>query len=112
AGTTGGPRGAIERFGDQVEGSSFNLSVVLRLSKYIRPYWLRLVIAFLAMIVSSILTLVIPYLVKVAIDGPIAQGDSARLNQIALIMLTALMALYIVSTAQRYLLSWVGQRVL
>ena len=85
----GGPRGAIESFGEKVEGRSFDLRIVLRLLKYVRPYWLKMVVAFVMMIASSILTLLAPYLLKLAIDQPIAQGDLDGLNEIALIMLAA-----------------------
>jgi ABC-type multidrug transport system fused ATPase/permease subunit len=111
-GGMGGPRGMIDRFGDKVEGSSFNLRVVVRLLRYIRPYWWKMVIAFLAMIIASALTLVMPLLVKTAIDQPIADGDAEGLNQIALVMMAAFVGLLIASIVQRYLLSWVGQRVL
>jgi ABC-type multidrug transport system fused ATPase/permease subunit len=112
SGGMGGPRGNIQRFGDKVEGKAFSPRVILRLIRYVRPYTWQMVIAFLAMIGSSALTLTIPFLVKVAIDGPIADGNLAELNEIALLMLGALSALYITSSVQRYLLSWVGQRVL
>ncbi len=111
-GGMGGPRSMIHRFGDKVEGSSFNLQVVLRLLKYVRPYWWKMVIAFGAMISASALTLILPLLVRTAIDGPIAEGDRDRLNQIALAMLVAYVGLLVSSIVQRYLLSWVGQRVL
>ncbi len=113
AGTNmGGPRGAIEGFGEKVEGRSFDLRIVTRLLRYIRPYWLKMMIAFIAMIISSILTLITPYLLKLAIDQPIANGDIDELNKIALIMLAAFIGIYVSSSIQSYLLSWVGQRVL
>ena len=105
-GGMGGPRGMIGRFGDKVEGKTFDPSIVLRLLRYVRPYWWQMIVAFIAMIVVSVLTLVIPYLVKVAIDQPIAQGDQDGLNQIALLMLAAFAGLFVASMVQRYLLSW------
>lgn len=107
-----GPRGAIERFGDKVDGKSFDLRIVLRLLTYLLPYRSRILIAFVAMNVSSALTLFTPYLLKEAIDGPIARGNSDDLDRIALLMVIAITVLYISSSLQRYLLSWVGQRVL
>ena len=68
--------------------------------------------AFLAMLIVSGLTLVTPFLVKEAIDGPIASGDIAGLNQLVILMFAAFVGLYLASMAQRYLLSWVGQKVL
>ena len=74
-----GPRGAMDRFGEKVEGRTFNLRVILRLLAYLRPYWRRMAVALLLMLIATVLTLVTPSLVKVAIDQPIAQGRSALL---------------------------------
>ena len=109
---TGGPGGTLAQYADQVEGRSFNLRVLWHLLVFLRPYALRMVGAFAAMLAASALTLAAPFLVKVAIDGPIAQGDVEGLNRIALAMLLAFVGLYLASMAQRYLLSWVGQKVL
>ncbi len=68
--------------------------------------------AFLAMLAVTGLTLFTPYLVKEAIDGPITSGDIAALNEIVLLMLLAFAGLCLASMAQRFLLSWVGQKVL
>ncbi len=114
-GTTGprmGPRGALDRFGDKVEGRAFNPRVVLRLLAYLHPYWRRMTVAFVLMLIASALTLATPYLIKVAIDQPIAQGDLAGLSRIALLTAAAFVGLYVASAGQQYLLSWVGQRVL
>ena len=79
---------------------------------FVRPYALRMIGAFLAMLAVTGLTLVAPFLVKEAIDGPITNGDIPALNEIVLLMLLAFVGLYLASMAQRYLLSWVGQKVL
>ena len=109
---TGGPRGTMESYADKVEGRSFNLRVLRYLLIFVRPYTLQMIGAFVAMLVKSALTLVTPFLVKVAIDGPIASRDLNGLNEIALIMFGAFVGLYLSSMIERYLLSWVGQRVL
>jgi ABC-type multidrug transport system fused ATPase/permease subunit len=102
----------MERFGDKVEGRAFEPRVVLRLLAYLRPYWRRMAAAFGLMLVASALTLATPYLVKLAIDQPIAQGDAEGLARIALLMAAAFVGLYLASSGKEYLLSWVGQRVL
>lgn len=107
-----GPRGVIESFGDKVEGRAFDLHVVFRLLTYLRPYWQRMIAAFVLMLIASALTLLAPYLVKVAIDRPIAQGNVAGLSRIALLTAITFVGLYLASAGQNYLLSWVGQRVL
>ena len=107
-----GPRGAIQNFGDSEEGRAFDRRIVLRLLVFLRPHWVRMAVAFVLMLVASALTLAAPYLIKVAIDGPIAEGDAAGLARIALLLAAAFGALYVASFGQQYLLSWVGQRVL
>ena len=83
-----------------------------QLFAFVRPYAWRMAGAFVAMLLASGLTLATPFLVKVAIDGPIAAGDIAALDEVALLLLGTFGGLYLASMAQRYLLSWVGQRVL
>ena len=109
---TGSPRGTLDAYADKVEGRSFNLRVVWHMLVFVRPYALYMLGAFIAMLAASGLTLLAPFLVKVAIDGPILAGDLDALNEIVLALLAAFVGLYLASMAQRYLLSWVGQRVL
>jgi ATP-binding cassette subfamily B multidrug efflux pump len=107
-----GPRGAIESFGEKVEGRAFDVRIILRLLSYVRPYGQRMAIAFVLMLIASALTLAAPYLVKVAIDQPIAQGDLPGLTRISLLTAAIFIGLYLASSGQQYLLSWVGQQVL
>jgi ATP-binding cassette subfamily B multidrug efflux pump len=107
-----GPRGAIERFGEKVEGRTFDPRIVLRLLAFLRPHRRRMAAAFVLMLATTALTLAAPYLIKVAIDGPIAEGDMPGLTHTSLLLAAATVGLYLTSSGQQYLLSWVGQRVL
>jgi ABC-type multidrug transport system fused ATPase/permease subunit len=108
-----GPRRLVESFGEQpIEGHALNWRVLVRLVGYLRPHWRRMAVAFLLMLVATGLTLIGPYLLKVAIDQPIAQGDAAGLTRIALLLAAVFVGLYGASLGQRYQLSWTGQRVL
>lgn len=109
---TGSPRGTLDAYADKVEGRSFNLRVIWHLLVFVKPYSLRMLGAFAAMLAASALTLAAPYLVKVAIDGPIVAGDIGALDELVLLLLLAFVGLYLASMAQRYLLSWVGQKML
>jgi ATP-binding cassette, subfamily B, multidrug efflux pump len=107
-----GPRGALNRFGERSEGRAFDRRIVGRLLVYVRPYWPRLVLALVLVLVVSALTLATPYLFKVAIDQYIVRGQADGLSTIALLIAGAFVGVYLASAGQRYLISWVGQRVL
>jgi len=107
-----GPHGAIRNFGDSEEGRAFDRRIVLRLLDFLRPHATRMLMAFVLMLVASALTLLAPYLIKVAIDGPIATGDASELARIALVLAATFVVLYASSFGQQYLVAWVGQRVL
>ncbi len=107
-----GPRGAIESFGEETEGRAFNRHVVVRLLAYLRPHWQRMAAALTLMLITSALTLATPYLVKIAIDQYIFQGDVVGLTRIALLTAGTFLGTYLASSGQQYLLSWVGQQVL
>lgn len=108
-----GPRGALERFGEHSgEGRPLNWQVARRLLTYLRPHRGRMALAVVFMLATTGLTLVTPYLIKVAIDQYIGQGDLAGLNGVAWVTAVSFGGIYLVTWGQRYQLSWVGQRVL
>jgi len=109
-----GPRGAFEHFagGEDRQGEVFNPRVVVRMLAFLRPYSLKMSAAFLAMLLVSAMTLLTPYLLKVAVDQYIAQADRAGLARVSLLTAAAFIGLYLGSAGQQYILSWVGQRVL
>jgi ABC-type multidrug transport system fused ATPase/permease subunit len=102
----------MRSFGEEVEGKPFDPRVARRLLAFLRPYWMRMTAAFVLMLAASGLSLTAPYLIKVAIDQHITRGDVPALGRVALLTLAVFVALYAVTAGQRYLLSWVGQRLL
>lgn len=107
-----GPGQMMRGFGERADGKVFDRRVALRLLGFVRPYRRRMVLAFVLMLIGSIFSLITPYLLKVAIDTHIANGDMAALGGTALLMAVVFVGLYGVTVGQEYLLSWVGQRVL
>lgn len=107
-----GPRSALESFSSDTEGRAFDRHVVSRMLAYLRPHWQYMLLGTLLMLVATVLTLLTPYLLKVAIDGYITQGDAAGLNRLALWISAVFIGTYLTTAGQSYVLSWVGERVL
>ncbi len=97
---------------NEADGKAFDGQVVSRLLTYLRPHRAKMLAAFVLMLVVTGLTLGIPLLLKVAIDQYIAARDLGGLARISIIMAVMFLALFGAASGQRFLLSWVGQRVL
>lgn len=109
-----GPRSALDHFGStsQQSGDVYNPKVVKHMLSYLRPHRWKMLLALILTLAESGLTLLSPYLVKVAIDQFITPKNSQGLTTIALFIAITFIALFFVSSVQGYLLSWVGQNVL
>ncbi len=107
-----GPRGAIEKFGEDAETHAFDARIAARLLAYLRPYWQKMLAAMGLILCSSALTLIAPYLIKIAIDQFIAAHDPVGLSQIALLLMGTFLGIFLTKAAMQYLLAWIGQQVL
>ena len=112
AGRSGGPQSLLRGMANEADGKAFDGQVAGRLLVYLRPHRAKMIGAFMLMLVVTGLTLGIPLLLKVAIDRYIAARDANGLAQIAIAMAVIYLALFGAASGQRFLLSWVGQRVL
>ena len=65
---------------EEVLGKAYDSRLMRRLLGYLRPYKLWVLGALLALMGDALLQLTQPYLMKVAIDRYIAQGDLAGLR--------------------------------
>ncbi|MCX6549690.1 MAG: ABC transporter ATP-binding protein [Acidobacteria bacterium] len=97
---------------DDVVGKAYDAVLMRRLMGYLRPYWLQVGIAFVAIVSYSMLQLAQPYLMKIAIDRYIATGDLAGMNRIALAFLGILLLSFVLEYVQTYVLQFTGQRIM
>ena len=102
----------MRNMANEADGKAFDGQVVGRLLTYLRPHRAKMLAAFALMLVVTGTTLGIPLLLKVAIDRYIASKDLGGLAQVSIVMAVLFLALFGAASGQRFLLSWVGQRVL
>ena len=97
---------------DEIIGKAYDARLMRRLLTYLGPYRRQVAIALVAIVAGSGAALAQPYLIKLAIDGYIAQGRSGELNRLAVLYLGILL----VSFAAEYLQTWAmqltGQRIM
>ena len=82
-----------------------------RVWAYTRPYRGAVALSAALFPLLAAVDLVQPYLVKVAIDDHILQGDWPGLSRIVVLFSATLAVQYALRYAQIYLATWTGQRV-
>jgi len=100
-----GGRARIERAGD-VRGT------LRRLLSTLRPYRWSFVSVLLFVTISTVLSLLTPYLIGVAIDKSIATSDLTGLWNIALLMLAAFIGVWLAQSAQGLVMARISQRAM
>jgi ABC-type multidrug transport system fused ATPase/permease subunit len=83
------------------------LGVLFRLA---RPYRGRAALAIVTLVAYTLVALLPPYLVKLAVDDGIAARDLHTLSLVVIAFLLAGFAAFVLSGAQTYFTGWVGER--
>ena len=78
----------------------------------LRPYRLRVVGMFAALLVGTAASLAPPLLAKVAIDDGISRHDTTTLILVVAAFLAWALIVWVMTYLQTYLVGWVGQRAL
>jgi ATP-binding cassette subfamily B protein len=97
---------------EQALGKAYDARLMRRLLAYIRPYRRSAFLAVVCLIGASALSILQPYLTKVAIDRYIRNDDFAGLNQIAVLYVMTLLFVFALSYGQTLLINLMGQKIM
>ena len=97
---------------EEVLGKAYDVTLMRRLLQYLRPYTPSVALALAAIIAASVLQLAQPYLMKLAIDRYIANGDLAGVDRIAIAFFFILIGSFILEFVQTWTLQMTGQRIM
>jgi subfamily B ATP-binding cassette protein MsbA len=82
-----------------------------RLLGYVKPYRGRLALALAAMVVTSVIGLVFPFVIQTMIDGVLMTGDLTALNRITLALIALFVLRFAFGYVQRFNLDYAGERI-
>ncbi len=99
-------------FEDDALGKAYDSQLMKRLLQYLKPYKKYIVIALAILIVSTLLRLAGPVIIKMAIDDYIAVGDSEGLGALVLLYAGILLIQFFATWGQIYLMEWIGQKAM
>ena len=105
-----GPRGFLTEEEKQ-NAPKISKELLIRILKYLKPYWLQLIIVFAIIILSSVLGLLPSLITARIIDEAILGKDFALLIQLAILAIITLAVSNIVGVLESYINSWVSQRI-
>jgi ATP-binding cassette subfamily B protein len=97
---------------DDVIGKAYDARLMRRLLEYLRPYRGAATLALAAIICASMLQLAQPYLMKLAIDRYITNGDLRGIDRIAVLYLFIIIGSICLEFTQTWLLQLTGQRIM
>ncbi len=105
-----GPRGFLTEEEKQ-NAPKISKELLIRILKYLKPYWLQLIIVFAIIILSSVLGLLPSLITARIIDEAILGKDFALLIQLVILAIITLAVSNIVGVLESYINSWVSQRI-
>jgi len=97
---------------EEILGKAYDSRLMLRVLRYLRPYWKLLAVSFVFLMLQTGAQLLGPYITKIAIDRYIAQKDIAGLDLMALAYLGVVLVGFIVVFIQTYTTEYTGQRAM
>jgi ATP-binding cassette, subfamily B, multidrug efflux pump len=97
---------------EEILGKAYDGRLMMRILRYLKPYWKLLAVAFVFLILQTGAQLMGPYLTKIAIDQYINQGDVDGLDRIVLAYLGVVIFGFVVLFIQTYTTEYTGQRAM
>ena len=98
---------------EQAEQQSFTDRYLFSmLARFLRPYWRQLVITFIMLLAVTIVSLLPPYLIQRAVDGPITNQDFDGLIPYAVVYFLAIPTIFALRFGYIYMLQTAGQSAL
>lgn len=93
-------------------GRAFDSRIVRRILRYTLPYKWHVVLAAGAIVLASIGVTLRPYVIGLAIDRGIVQGDTAYLDRMVGVFLVLVLLTQFLAYARIHAMFWVGQNIL
>lgn len=87
------------------------MRTLFRLLTYLKPYWQRATVTYLCLLVTTLLNLTVPWLIKEVLDRGLGAGERRVLLLSALAIVAISLVRAVFDFGQRYLSQWLSYRV-
>ena len=86
--------------------------ILLRISKYFKPFWKQMILAIILLLIVSILGLVPPIMTKNIIDKALPEKSMYLLIMFILVCIGATVLKELVSVGQNYINTWISKHII
>jgi len=97
---------------DEILGKAYDARLMVRVLRYLRPYWKLLTVSFVFLMLQTATQLLGPFITKIAIDRYIATKDVQGLDLMALAYVGVVILGFVVLFVQTYTTQYTGQRAM
>ena len=97
---------------EEVLGKAYDARLMRRLLGYLRPYRGAAALAVVCLVAGSALSILQPFLIKVAIDEHISNYNLAGLGNVAALYVLTLLGVFGLSYGQTWLINLTGQKIM
>ena len=97
---------------DEILGKAYDARLMLRILRYLRPYWKLAAVAFIFLLLQTGTQLLGPFITKIAIDRYVSARDVHGLDLMALAYLGVVVCGFVVLFVQTYTTEYIGQRAM
>jgi ATP-binding cassette subfamily B protein len=111
-GIHGGNWHSFLRYDEEQDNPEVSTHLLKRVAAYARPYWKGVAVILAAIIITSILGIIPPLLIRDIIDRALPEKDFLRLNFLALGMVLVPLFSGLLGVAQRYASAHIGEGII
>lgn len=97
---------------DEILGKAYDGRLIRRLAVFVKPYWQPMLIAMGLMLTGALIELAPPYLLRTAIDGPIAAQNVDGVLPIFGLYMLALIGAFLMRYGQTYIVQTTSQKIM
>ena len=104
--------GRMSFLDENIEPPKITKKMISRIVKYFIPYWKQVLLALTSIIITSVLGVVPPILIKDIIDKALPQKSLKLLGMFVFISLGTTILLSLLQVGQSYLNTWISKRII
>ena len=96
---------------EPADSGSTKIKILSRLGVFFKPYKLRMLLAFVVLVIAAASALALPLAIRQIVDQGFFVKQQATIDRYFLVMLAIVVVMSVFSAARYYLVMWLGERI-